>query len=140
MWCSDTPFGVCGTYGWTGGAAPHASRERTFGGRPASIGLAAAEDAVIGADDEAGGVRFIDDGENVPSQAGFGVKIGEVDEGFCGCGSVSSADAARWDSALNPAPPTSAAAEEISNRRRFRLITAASVLMRCARNAWGVGR
>src|SRR6266540_7177463 len=67
VWCSETPFGVWGTYGWTGAAAPHASRERTFGGRPASAGATA------------GAARLMLDGENVPSQAGFGAKIGAVD-------------------------------------------------------------
>src|SRR6478735_5136755 len=64
VWCSETPFGVWGTYGWTGAAAAQASRERTFGGRPASAGAAP------------GAPRVMLDGENVPSQAGFGEKIG----------------------------------------------------------------
>src|SRR5690349_20746971 len=66
VWCSETPFGACGTYAWAGAAAPHASRERTFGGRPASAGAAP------------GAPRLMVDGENVPSQAGFGEKIGAL--------------------------------------------------------------
>src|SRR3954469_3280910 len=68
VWCSETPFGVCGTYGWTGGAAPHASRERTFGGRPAPAGGG-----------PPAGPMFSELGANVPSQVGFGAKIGTVD-------------------------------------------------------------
>src|SRR5215213_7424367 len=68
VWCNETPFGVCGTYGWTGAAAPQASRERTFGGRPASDGAG-----------PTAGARFSELGENVPSQVGLGAKIGGVD-------------------------------------------------------------
>ena len=64
MWCSETPFGVCGTYGWAGGAAPQASRERTLAAAPRRRGARRRA--------EAGAERLIVEGENVPSQAGFG--------------------------------------------------------------------
>jgi hypothetical protein len=60
-------------YAWTGGAAFQSARDRTLGGRPASAG-AAAEDAA--ADEAEPGL--IVEGENVPSQVGFGEKIGDV--------------------------------------------------------------
>jgi hypothetical protein len=101
------------------------------------MGAAEADDADIGTDDDGGGVRFIDDGENVPSQAGFGAKIGALDEVLGGGWSVCSAADAGLDNALNPALPTIAAAEEISRRRRFRLMAAASVVVRRARDASG---
>src|SRR5918912_1413722 len=68
VWWRETPFGVCGTYAWAGAAAPHASRDRTLGGSIMSAGPAAAAETGTDAGDE----RFIVDGANVPSQAGFG--------------------------------------------------------------------
>src|SRR5215211_6882456 len=73
VWWRDTPVGVWGTYGWTGGAAPQASRERTPGGRGASAGAGAGADSVI------------ELGPKVPSQGGFGLKIGESDGAEGGC-------------------------------------------------------
>lgn len=60
-------------YAWTGGAAFQSARDRTFGGRPASAGAAAEEEDVDEAEP-----GLIVDGENVPSQVGFGEKIGDV--------------------------------------------------------------
>src|SRR5688572_7631421 len=122
VWWSETAFGVCGTYAWTGPAAPHASRDRTFGGRIASAGPTdAAETGTV-----AGAERFIEEGANVPSQAGFGAKIGGCEGAPGGGGSRCSVALARPVNGLSPAPLTSAAAEEISRRRRVRLMTAAS--------------
>lgn len=69
---------------------------------------------------------FIVEGENVPSQAGFGAKTGASEGALGGPGACSSAAAAGWGKPLNPTPLASAAAEEISRRRRVRLMTAAS--------------
>lgn len=136
VWWSETAFGVCGTYAWTGPEAPHASRERTLGGRIMSAGPAAA--AETGTDP--GAERFIVDGANVPSQAGFGAKIGGCDGALGGCWSFCSAALARPDNPLNPAPLTRAAAEEISKRRRVRLMTAASGRIGPGRRGPGAAR
>src|SRR5688572_7658372 len=87
VWWRETPFGTWATYGWTGGAAPHASRDRTLGGRMASAGPIDAADTGT----EPGAEMFIEEGVNVPSQAGFGAKIGASEGALGGGGSFCSA-------------------------------------------------
>jgi len=63
-------------YACTGGAAFQSWRERTLGGRPAS---AEAADAPVEPAEPVDVFGLMLEGENVPSQAGFGEKIGEID-------------------------------------------------------------